>query len=180
MRKWREEDPLYPILLGGATPTPDGGLLPVGPVVPVFNFQFSTNVTGNRATLFPSFGVVGHKEKHPKKPPVYTEAEVLRRRADVLGRYFPITTDRSGDAKLLADDPSWPTLQAVCNLTLSREITGGAFYVGVPGDDLSSEIEQHLRSRVETRPIVTSGFSDENLEKQIALDRVSYDRYRRS
>jgi hypothetical protein len=60
---------------------------------------------------------------------------------------------------------------------LSREITGSAFYLGIPGDDLSTAIERHLRSRDETHRISASAFAEAEIAKQIELDRISFDRY---
>ena len=174
---WKEENPLFPVLLAGAALGPRGELVPVGPVVPVFNFRSATNTTGKPATLFASFGVVAQGHKRTDGPPRYTEVEVLQRRIKMLGRYFPITSGRTGAAALPTDDPKWATRQALCNLTLSREITGRAFYVGIPGGDLSVVIEEHLRSRDETHGILASAFTDEEIKRQIELDRASFDRY---
>jgi hypothetical protein len=177
IRRWKQENPLFPVLLAGAKPLPGANLQPVGPVVPVFNMQFAENGTSSAATLFPAFGVVAQGKREDHGPEKYSAQEICDRRRTVLGRYFPISCRRNGLAGPLPADDEWERLQAICNLTISREMTGAPFYVGIRGGEISGRIEEHLRSRVETHAIQVSAFSDAEIDRQVALDRASREAY---
>jgi hypothetical protein len=177
IRRWKEKNPLFPVLLGGATQSASGKPQRVGSLVPVFNMEFAENTTGASATLFPSLGIVAHGTRKERGPEKYSAQELRNRRLKVLARYFPMTCRRTGTLGASLDDAAWERLQAMCNLTVSRELTAVPFYVGIAGDAISGAIESYLRSRVETRPIEPSTFSDAEIDRQVTLDRASREAY---
>jgi hypothetical protein len=177
IRRWKQKNPLFPVLLAGATSPASGQLQPVGPVVPVFNMEFADNGTGSSATLFPTLGVVAQGRQQDHGPEKYSAQDICDRRLTVLTRYFPITCRRTGLVAPSRADAEWERLQAICNLTVSHEMTGAPFYVGISGDEISGKLEEHLRSRVETHAVELSAFSDGDIDHQVALDRASREAY---
>jgi hypothetical protein len=152
IRQWKEKNPLYPLLVGGASMGIDASLRPVGPTVPFFNVVFSENTTGKSVRIHPLFGTV-HTTRRAEGPPKYSADQVRRRRREVLRRYFPLTAGRFAKTPASQAEEQWKFIQALCNLTLSKEMLGHSHYVGIGAADLSRSIEKHLRSRIESKSV---------------------------
>jgi hypothetical protein len=177
IKRWKEENPLYPLLLGGATTNAAGVIRPCGTVVPVFNVHFSEKKSGTPEIFHPMAGAAQHVDRDGD-PPRYTSAQVVSRSREVLRRYFPLTTGSLGS--LLAAptcELEWQRAQALCNLAVSTEIFGRVHYIGASSGSLSTTIERHLKERIETKPLRIDDFPVGHLDRQLLLDRLSLDSY---
>lgn len=117
-------------------------------------------------------------------PPKATPTEIREARTTALRRHFPVTLERIQASEamlemrarsLTREIESWQFDQAVCNLLLSSEMTGGRLHFeGVARDELKEKVAQAIASRYEaaTGRALLPACSIEQIMKQVELDAI--------
>ncbi|WP_437634661.1 hypothetical protein [Sorangium sp. So ce854] len=124
-------------------------------------------------------------KSHPKQPPKPPKPSPLKVRADratYLRRNFPVTLariERSERMKALKEQvlsqgvDEWQFEQAVCNLVMSRELTGGLdHFEGVSAGSFKDKVAEALAARYEVADDkdTFASYTTEAIMEQVYLD----------